>query len=671
MSRPWWGRDRNPGSEPLLVDPGQGAPSMPILHQAYTGVLAEEVAERRPAFTPSWTAEGKEDAGEALVELFDMLGIPVLERLNRLPEKASVEILRTAGIEPRAARPAAAMLAFTASKGAPAAVTVGMGFQVTAPAADGSGDRVFFETEQTVYATAAEIEAVFTSTGRLAQEIDIDAESETGWQPFGPRPRVGSALLIGLTADAAIGSTLSLGIEPVAAEGTPPPASSGAVVGTALAQPLLRWEYYDAGAFERLEVIRDETQGLQQFGIVELAIPAAWQAGLLSDISVEEPLRWLRLRVVHGEFQRAPRLRLLGLNMTPAVALRTIRNEVLQFIPGSQRRKLRLSQRPIIDQTLELVVFDGVNNTRETIWRQVDDLNSAQADDPVYRLDPVKGEIETGDGVHGKLLPVGFRNVVARRYQIGGGAAGAVDAETITGLQQSAPFLTAVTNPRPASGGRDEATWLETLRTGPERIRARNRAVTTADYALLALDASGADVGRAHAVSALHPNFEGARIAGVVTLFIIASAKPDTMPVPDPDTLTNVASFLSAEVAPAGVQVVAAVPRFHTISVRAALVPLANANTGTVVSDTLRAIDRYLDPLSGGDDRHGWPFGGELRYQALVRRLLSEVTDLAAIASLSLTADGVNLGLCSDFATSRHALLWPGVHELTVEAADQ
>jgi predicted phage baseplate assembly protein len=316
------------------------------------------------------------------------------------------------------------------------------------------------------------------------------------------------------------------------------------------------------------------------------------------------------------------------------------------------------------------VVFDGVNNANQTLWQQVDDLSGTQADACVYRLDPVKGEIETGDGVHGKLLPVGFRNVVARRYQIGGGAAGSVAAETITSLQQSAPFLTAVTNPRAASGGRDEADWDETLRKGPERIRARNRAVTSADYALLALDADGADVGRAHAVSALHPEFEGAPIPGVVSLFLISSAKRDAKPIPDPDTLTNVARFLGTEVAPAGIQVVAAVPRFHTVSVRASLVPKAYANAGTVVSDTLRAIDRYLDPLSGGEDGRGWPFGGELRYQSVVRRLLTEVSDLAAVGSLSLTVDGLNLGLCSDFATRPHALLWPGVHELTVEAAE-
>ncbi len=669
MSRPWWSRDRSPWYEAIVADPADGTPPVPVLHRSGSGPLADELYTRRPAFTPMWASAAHDDAGEALVQLFDELGEPVIDQLNRLPEKLSVEFLRAAGVDPRGALPAKTMLVFTASKGAPTAVTVGAGFQVTAQAADGTGDRVFFETEQTVYATAAAIESTFTSTGRLAQELDIDTDDEQGWQPFGPRPRVGSALLIGLTGDAAVGQSLSIGIEPVGDSGTPPPASSGGEgVATARPTPLLRWEYFDGGSFQRLEVIRDDTRGLTQMGVVELAAPRQWRPGIPAEVTVEEPLRWLRLRLRHGEFETAPRLRLLRLNMTPAIALRTIRNEVLQFVGGSRRRRLRLSQRPVLDGSLELVVFDGVQAENETVWRQVSDLGDALPDDTVYVLDAVKGEIEVGDGVHGKLLPVGFRNIVARRYQIGGGAAGSVDADTITGLQQSAPFLVGVSNPRPATGGRDAAEWPETRLAGPEAIRARNRAVTLADYELLATHAEGADIGRVHAVSAHHPNYHGARIPGVVTVFVTSSAKRDAQPVPDADTLTNVARYLSREVAPAGVQVVAAVPRFHTVSIRASLVPTAGANAGDVVGEALRSIDRFLDPLQGGEDSRGWPFGEMLRYQALVRRLLEDVPDLVAVATLNITADGVSLGLCEDFAPTQNSLLWPGAHELVVEA---
>jgi predicted phage baseplate assembly protein len=638
----------------------------PLLHRVGRGTLARQVLDSAPSYTPEWTNLREEDAGYALVQLFDSMGDPVLRRLNRLPEKIFTEFLRTAGVVPRPAQPASTMLVFTASEAAPAAVTVGAGFQVTATAADGSGDTVFFETQGTVYVTPAKIEATFFTSGQLVQELNI--EDEAGWLPLGARPQVGAALLIGLTGDAPIGPTLCFGIEPVALEGPPPPASSGGLLATAaLPQPLLSWDYFDGGSFQPFEIIRDETRGLQQTGIVELASPDRWRAGTPEGVTADAPLRWLRLRLVHGEFQQVPRLSLLSLNMAHALAVRTIRGEVLQFVPGSQRRRVRLAQRPVLADSLELVISTGGPEPQETVWERILDLDTAGSSDQVYELDSDTGEILFGDGVTGALVPAGFRNVVARRYQVGGGTAGAVDAEEISRLRQSVPFLTGVTNPRAATGGIDEESADQTWRTGPERIRSRNRAVTTADYALLALDAVGANIQRAHAVSAIHPLYPGASIPGVVTVFVVPPDGETQPPTPTSETLSNVASYLTEFVAPAGVQVIATAPRFHNVSVRARLVTRKNADVSAVVRGALVAADEYLHPLRGGEDRQGWPFGDVLRYQAFVRRLLGEVPGLIAVSSLNFEVDGVLLGVCQDFVPESNALLWGGAHAFTTE----
>jgi predicted phage baseplate assembly protein len=638
----------------------------PLLHQSAKGTLAREVLSAVSAYTPEWTNLRELDAGYTLVQLFDSMGDPVLRRLNRVPEKIFNEFLRTAGVSPRAARPAAVMLAFTSSEAAPAAVTVGAGFQVTATAADGSGQTVFFETASTVYVTPARIEATFFTSGQLVQELNI--EDEAGWLPLGGRPQAGSAMLIGLTGAAPIGASLSIGIEPVAVEGPPPPASSGGLLATAaLPQPLLSWDYFDGGSYQPFEVVRDETRGLQQTGIVELAAPDRWRAGTPEGVTSETPLRWIRLRLVHGEFRQVPRLSLLSLNVARAVAVRTIRGEVLQFLPGSQRRRTVLAQRPVLADSLELVISSGGPEPQETVWRRVPDLDAAGPSDQVYELDSATGEIRFGDGVRGALVPPGFRNVVARRYQVGGGGAGAVDAEEITRLRQSVPFLTAVTNPRAASGGIDEESVDQTWRSGPERIRSRNRAVTTADYALLALDAVGANIQRAHAVSAIHPLYPGATIPGVVTVFVVPPEGDTQPPTPTSETLANVAAYLTASVAPAGVQVVATAPRFHNVSVRARLATRRDADVSAVVRGALTAADEYLHPLRGGENRQGWPFGGVLRYQAFVRRLLAEVPELVAVSLLNFEVDGVLLGVCADFAPAANALLWGGGHAFTTE----
>ena len=497
------------------------------------------------------------------------------------------------------------------------------------------------------------------------QELNIEGAGTAGFLPFGSRPQAGSALLIGLTGDAPIGPSLSIGIEPVALDGPPPPASSGGLLATAdLPQAFLSWEYFDGGTFQPFEVIQDQTRGLQQTGIVELAAPDRWRAGTPDGVTSDAPLRWLRVRLVHGEFERAPRLSLLSLNVAHALAVRTIRDEVLQFVPGSQRRRMLLAQRPVLVDSLELVISSGGLDAQETIWQRVVDLDAAGPSDQVYEFDAATGEISFGDGVRGALVPPGFRNVVARRYQVGGGAAGAVDAEEISRLRQSVPFLTGVTNPRAASGGMDEESVEQAWRTGPERIRARNRAVTTADYALLALVAN---IQRAHAVSASHPLYPGASIPGVVTVFVVPPEGESQPPTPTSETLSNVAAYLTQFVAPAGVQVVATAARFHQVSVRARLVPRKKADVSAMVREALLAVDEFLHPLRGGETRQGWPFGGVLRYQALVRRLLAEVPGLAAVSSLNLQVDGMLRGVCQDFVPEANALLWGRGHQFTIE----
>src|SRR6185436_7073627 len=123
-----------------------------------------------------------------------------------------------------------------------------------------------------------------------------------------------------------------------------------------------------------------------------------------------------------------------------------------------------------------------------------------------------------------------FRNVRAVRYRVGGGRAGAVGAEAVNTLLSSMPFVTKVNNPWPASGGVDRETVQQAMRRGPEEIRARSRAVTIADYALLARQAQGANIARAHAVAGLHPAFPGRAIPGVVGVFVVPEDRNEGPP---------------------------------------------------------------------------------------------------------------------------------------------
>jgi len=268
--------------------------------------------------------------------------------------------------------------------------------------------------------------------------------------------------------------------------------------------------------------------------------------------------------------------------------------------------------------------------------------------------------------LHGMLLPRGVRHVVAQRYQVATGAAGAVVANQVTTLMSSVPFVSKVTNALPASGGHDAMSLPEASRLGPQLLRGRGRAVTVADYELQAVAAPGADISRAHAVGGTHAGLEDARVPGTVSVYLLGPRAASVPPYPTQASLDAVSAWLSASVAPAGVEVVAAAPFFHEVSVRATLAVAADADHGEVLRATLREIDLYLDPLTGGEDGRGWPFGGAIKHASLVRRVIARVPGLVALSTLNLTVDGLTLGACSDYTPRPNSLFWPLPHELRV-----
>jgi hypothetical protein len=134
--------------------------------------------------------------------------------------------------------------------------------------------------------------------------------------------------------------------------------------------------------------------------------------------------------------------------------------------------------------------------------------------------------------------------------------------------------------------------------------------------------------------------------------------------------LRAVAEYLSKNAAPAGVEVVAASPRYHKVKIEAAITVRSGADSGETVRRALRALDAYLHPLTGGEDGAGWPFGGRLRYQALLRRL-TNVEGVSAVPMLNIIADGFRFLACEDFVPEANALLWPELHRIVVQQQEE
>jgi predicted phage baseplate assembly protein len=660
------------GVQPELVDPS----ARTHLH---------ELDGRAPAFVHEWRRTPG-DAGDVVLRLFGAQVQPLVTRINRLPEKALVEFLRILGVEQLPGTTASALLAFEATTGAPQSAFVPAGFQVGATPADGSPGLVIFETTRAVNVSPGKIDKAAVQQNRMLLAIK-SATDGTPFRPFGDRAIAGRAFLIGIKADVAPGPTLTLGLAVAAAPASPPPASAGGVQPAPIMRPpMLLWEVYNRGRFAPAAVIVDETSGFASSGIVELQMPADWKASTPPGADADAPLFWLRVRIVHGSYDRPPELSRVMLNAARAEAAETIRGEVLEHVTGADNR-MRVARTPVIPETIALDIFEGSSTgdlddesgdsseERESgvrRWNEVVDLSAYGRMSRVFTLDPLSGELTFGDGQHGMTLPRGFRHVVANSYRVGGGRRGAVAADKISTLVHSAPFLRGATNPQRASGGSAQELPARAVLRGPEEIRARGRAVTERDYELLVRQARGAAIARARAVSGFHPLLPGAPIPGVVGVFVVPDVREEGPPVADEQTLRAVATFLADEVAAAGVEIVVSAARFHTIRAEVRLqVGDPAADVGQIVKKVIDALNGYFDPLEGGEDRQGWPFGGAIGYVALQRQLLARVAGLSAIPRINLVLDGVRFRSCVDIALSPYGLLWPAIHEVTVEVAEK
>jgi hypothetical protein len=99
------------------------------------------------------------------------------------------------------------------------------------------------------------------------------------------------------------------------------------------------------------------------------------------------------------------------------------------------------------------------------------------------------------------------------------------------------------------------------------------------------------------------------------------------------------------------------------VSLRLAGDPAANADLQPRLEQELT---RFLDPLTGGTDGRGWPFGNPLRPSEIagrVERVLGEQATLEHVR-LQLDAGGPSSD-CTDLSTGPHELVW--LKTLTLE----
>src|SRR6266850_1656657 len=87
----------------------------PILDDRSYAQLRDELVRRIPTYAPEWTDHNASDPGISLIQLFAYLTEQIGYRLNRIPEKNHVELLKLLGVRLQPAHAATTRLALLLS----------------------------------------------------------------------------------------------------------------------------------------------------------------------------------------------------------------------------------------------------------------------------------------------------------------------------------------------------------------------------------------------------------------------------------------------------------------------------------------------------------------------------------------------------------------------------
>ncbi|MBC7255653.1 MAG: putative baseplate assembly protein, partial [Chloroflexi bacterium] len=257
-------------------------------------------------------------------------------------------------------------------------------------------------------------------------------------------------------------------------------------------------------------------------------------------------------------------------------------------------------------------------------WIEVETLAESGPEDKHYLLDSVTGEITFGpalrqrDGTvkrYGAVPPRGA-DIRFSRYRYGGGTAGNVRAGAITELKTAIAYIDRVVNRQPAQGGLDQETLEHAIFRARNLLRSRYRAVTAADYEYLILDRFRGRVARALCLQA---TLGGTPAPGQVYVLVIPALTEEEAKGYIPlsrlalsdDLRDEIVAFLD-ERRLLTTQLVVRAAGYKRVRIEADVVARPGADERRLQQQIIAALNRFINPIIGGAEGTGWPFGREL-----------------------------------------------------------
>lgn len=620
---------------------------------------------------PEWTDHNVSDPGVTLIETFAFMTDQLLFRLNQVPDRLYVKFLELIGLRLIPATPAQVNVTFWLS--APAVASVGIPAGTTVATLRTEVD------ESIVFATGEDLQIIPCSLFKVSSQtvsddgpVDRTDELKMGqpFQAFSDVPRANDTLLVGLSVpvpNCVVRLDFDCRVEGVGVHPDHPP---------------LVWEAWNGKEWKACLVSKDGTGALNTAGQVHVHVPPDHESSVLGG----EAAGWLRARVIEVEedlptYTASPSVTALSASTVGGTVesnhCEIIEEEVLGLSEGVPGQEFQIQRTPVVigagAATLETSSDEGWQE-----WSPVQHFAGSGPDDRHYILDGVSGTIQFGPVIreaeggtrqYGTVPDYGA-TVRLRRYATGGGRVGNVGKGSIQTLKSSIPFVNKVENLEAAWGGVDGESVEQAKARGPILLRTRSRAVTAEDYEAITHEAAP-DVARVRCVTAGDDDVD----AGAVRVLIVPAAAQVAGKiefselVPGQETLERIGDRLD-EVRLIGTRVLVSPPKYRGVTVVARVIARPRLDKARVRADALEALYTHLNPISGGPDGKGWPFGRPVQagdVYALLQRVrgVDLVEDVRLFGANPVTGERGEEAQRLD--VDAHSLIFSYEHHVRVE----
>ena len=190
-----------------------------------------------------------------------------------------------------------------------------------------------------------------------------------------------------------------------------------------------------------------------------------------------------------------------------------------------------------------------------------------------------------------------------------------------------------------AFGGKEAETLESAKNRAKKALSTLTRAITNSDYEKLALETPGVNVARAAATANHHPGYPCISIPGTVTVTAVPGTGSDEIhPAQEKEFLKAICNHLDQlRLVTTKLKVIA--PEYVEISVICSVKVKEKNSPAQVKKRVEKALEDFLDPLTGGPGKNGWPFGRPV-FPSEIYHLIDKVEGVDYASAVSIEAEG-------------------------------